>query len=560
MKVQLLQQGTPEWHAYRRQHFNASDAPAMMGCSPYKTRSELLDEYQFGASKQIDATTLALFEEGHRFEALARPLAEHLIGSDLYPVTGSSGKLSASFDGLTMDEGEGFEHKSLNNELRTAFEDIDASTAIDPGYLLPIHYRIQMEQQLLVSGAKRILFMASKWNADGSLIEEHHCWYYPDKVLREQIVAGWEQFEIDMAGERRQQPADKPVGRTPETLPALLIEVKGEVTASNLNAFREHAFAVLAGINRDLNTDQDFADAEKTVKWCGDVETRLDAAKQHALSQTSSIDTLFRTIDDIKAEARRLRLDLDKLVKARKEQIRIDAIQNATSELRLHIDALNAEIAPARLADISSYASSLKDAAHNKRTVKGLYDAINLALANIKIETRSDADHIKKNMAELRAFSLENDRFQFSQVEIAQIVHKSTEDMLNFAKLRVQSFNEQREKAAAETREAAAVEATRALEQDIQTSRVADLSAMANVAQAQDIPMVVALERAEVINLSKINERLAPIQITADGLATLGFKYIDIIKNSKLYRESDFENICVAIAKRAIDATETMKA
>lgn len=46
------------------------------------------------------------------------------------------------------------------------------------------------------------------------------------------------------------------------------------------------------------------------------MEERLEAAKRHALSQTESIDLLFRTITEISAEARDKRLMLDKRVKA----------------------------------------------------------------------------------------------------------------------------------------------------------------------------------------------------------------------------------------------------
>ena len=104
MITHTLIQGSAEWHAYRREHDNASDAPAMMGCSPYKTRNQLLHERHTGLTADVDAATQRRFDDGHRFEALARPLAEGIIGEDLYPVTGSSGRLSASFHGLTMDE------------------------------------------------------------------------------------------------------------------------------------------------------------------------------------------------------------------------------------------------------------------------------------------------------------------------------------------------------------------------------------------------------------------------------------------------------------------------
>ena len=69
------------------------------------------------------------------------------------------------------------------------------------------------------------------------------------------------------------------VGKTPDNLPALLIQVTGAVTASNLPEFKAHALEVFKGINRTLTTDQDFATAESTVKWCADVESRLAAAK-----------------------------------------------------------------------------------------------------------------------------------------------------------------------------------------------------------------------------------------------------------------------------------------
>ena len=83
MKTVNLVQGTPEWHAHRAQHLNASDAPAMMGCSPYKTRAQLIREVTTGITPEVDAATQRRFDDGHRFEELARPLAEAIIGEEL---------------------------------------------------------------------------------------------------------------------------------------------------------------------------------------------------------------------------------------------------------------------------------------------------------------------------------------------------------------------------------------------------------------------------------------------------------------------------------------------
>jgi putative phage-type endonuclease len=172
MKTHSLIQGSAEWLHYRSSHFNASDAPAMMGCSAYKTRNQLLHEMHTGLSAEVDAATQRRFDDGHRFEALARPLAEKIIDAELYPVTGSEGRLSASFDGLTMDEAICFEHKSLNDELRSVM--VEGGT----GANLALMYRVQMEQQLMISGADKCLFMASKWQGE-TLVEERHTWYTP---------------------------------------------------------------------------------------------------------------------------------------------------------------------------------------------------------------------------------------------------------------------------------------------------------------------------------------------------------------------------------------------
>ena len=110
MQVVNLVQGSPEWHAHRRNHFNASDAPAMLGVSKYTTRDQLLHQYATGLTKEVDANTQNLFDKGHKFEALARPLAENIIGEELSPMVAHEGKLSASFDGITFVGDVIFEH------------------------------------------------------------------------------------------------------------------------------------------------------------------------------------------------------------------------------------------------------------------------------------------------------------------------------------------------------------------------------------------------------------------------------------------------------------------
>ena len=62
-----------------------------------------------------------------------------------------------------------------------------------------------------------------------------------------------------------------------------------------------------------------------------------------------------------------------------------------------------------------------------------------------------------------------------------------------------------------------------------------------------------------MIRLGQINERLAPITLTADGLAQLGFAHAMTDKSAKLYRQSDFLGICAAL-QRHISAVAQPKA
>lgn len=551
-------QGSVEWLAHRAQHFNASDAPAMLGVSPYKTRAQLLREMHTGVSVDVDIATQKRFDNGHRAEALARPLAEKIIGEDLYPVVGAEGRLSASFDGLTMDETQGFEHKALNDELRAVFRQIDALGPCDdaaPGQMLPIYHRAQMEQQLMISGAERVLFMSSKFDADGNLIEEHHCWYYPDDEMRGAILHGWVQFAEDLANYTLPPAAEAaPVGKAPETLPALRIEVSGQVTASNLAEFKQTALAAIRGVNRDLKTDQDFADAEKAVKWCADVESRLKAAKEHALSQTATIDALFKALDDIGAEARTVRLDLDKLVARRKTEVKEEAVTRARRALDDHIAKLNAEIAPFRLPPIAAdFAGAIK----GLKSVASMQDKLDGLLATTKIAAEVDARAIRSNVTTFKAEAAD---FEFLFADLGQVIHKAADDF----KALVEGRIAQHKVAEAERADRKRLADEQARLQQEEAARIAaEASAKAAAVPAPVAPVLAAqpagtpasppaaapvppprADEPATLNLGEICGRLG-FTMTAAFLADrLHIQPAKVDRASKLYTDSQYQTIC----------------
>lgn len=578
MKMVTLLQGTPEWHAHRATHLNASDAPAMLGCSPYKTRAQLLREVATGIGEEHDDATLQRFADGHRYEALARPIAEQIIGEDLYPCVGTEGKYSASFDGLTLLEETAFEHKSLNNDLRACMRDEGN------GWSLPKHYQVQMEQQLLVSGAERVLFMASKWNGD-VLVEERHCWYASNTDLRAELVAGWEQFEADVAAYEHVEKAE-PVasGRAPETLPSLHISVTGMVTASNLAEFKASAMAVLSGINRELQTDDDFANAEQTVKWCKGVEERLEATKQQILGQTADIDAVFRTMDDVAAEARRVRLELDKLVKVEKDNRRTQIVANGVQSVRDHYASINAGIDAHALAVPASLQADIGAVIKGKKSISSMQDAVGTAAANAKIAASQQAERVRANVRvlemEMGTFAgLFHDRVQLCAT-------KSPEDLRNLITARIteqQRVDEQRLEAQREKiRQEEAAKLAREQQEREDAQRRADAQAEAAriaaaapapaapapaavsapvpvaaapaalspaLSQAVKSPAAPAPAQVVRIKLGDINAKIAPLTITADGLAQLGFLPVAIERASKLYDAAQLPALFTAMQK-----------
>lgn len=440
-------QGSAEWHALRAQHFTASEAPAMMGASKYQTRTDLLKLKKTGIAPEVTPSQQRIFDKGHDTEAAARPIVEGMIGEDLFPVVGTEGNLLASMDGMTMLGETLFEHKLWNESL---------VAQVRAGQLEP-HYYWQLEQQLMVSGAEKVIFVCS----DGTEANFVSLEYFPVAGRAAQLVEGWKQFEADLGTFEPVAEAVEAIGSAPENLPALRIEVTGMVTASNLEQFKAHSLAVIGAINTDLQTDQHFADADKTVKWCGDVESRLEAAKQHALSQTESIDILFKTIDDISASVRSKRLELDKLVKARKVAIRDEIVMTAAKALQSHLDKINESFGgkvrlPAVPAD---FAGAIK----GKKNIASLRDAADSELARAKIEASQLGDGIRTNLESLRSLAKDH-VFLFNDAQ--QLVLKDNDDLVALIKVRISEHQQAEEQKAEAQREKIRQEERERLEQE----------------------------------------------------------------------------------------------
>ena len=605
MRIIDLQQGSSAWHAHRANHYNASDAPAMMGCSSYKSRADLVRERATGIIPDVDEATQRRFNDGHKFEALARPLAEQITGEDFSPCVGApddeSSKLSASFDGISFAGDVAFEHKSLNDRLRAAMH--EGCTGAD----LSLEYQVQMEHQAMVSGCERILFMASKWRLDHEtgewvLEEERHCWYTPNPALRARIVAGWEQFEADVAAYVVPDAAPVMVAEAVTALPAVFAQVTGSIALKDnlpeyevaLRDFIEHRLI------RQPETDQDFANLDLQIKALKGAEAALDASEEQALSQAEMLSAFKRQKDMLHKLTRDTRLAAEKLLAAEKERVKAVQVQRGQKAFADHIAGLNTRLGKPYMPQVPcDFAGAIK----GKRTVESLVNAVDTELARAKIAANEIADRIQINLATLRELAGQH---AFLFADTAAIVLKAPDDLTTLVKARIAEHAAQeaarieaeRQRIRAEEQEKARREAE-ALAEQREKERQAEIAHAALLARQESEAKAVAeavteqARRPEVapgkplapapapiaaapvaggiapavatgdaaddgatLTLGQLNALLSPIKLDAAGIEALGF-HVTRVRAAVHFQEAQFPALLARLVQHIHNIHQT---
>lgn len=525
-----LVQGSPEWHKHRATALNASDAPAMMGVSKYRSRADLIRERATGIVPEVDAATQRLFDRGHMAEAAARQYAEASIGEELYPVILARDvdglPLSASLDGQTMDGATVWEHKLFSESL---------VAQVLAGELEP-HYFWQLEQQLLVSGAERVIFTTSDGTTENSESLEYRA--VPGRA--EALIAGWKQFQADVA-EYQPEPAaaPAPVAAPVEGFGALSLRVEGRVLASNLDAFKAGAESFIARLPKasELETDQDFADAEAAVKACGEAESRIKAAIDAALAQMSDVDAVMRAAGTVSETIRAARLALDKAVKAEKENRRAAIVSAGVKSVLDHYASINATLGEYSIGAPASLSAELGAAIKGKRTISSITDAVDAAVANSKIEASQQADKVRASIVVIDehkdALHLLPDRVALAHSLTPDVLRSVIRDRLDDAR----------------AKEAARIERIRAEEQ-VKAEKESVPVGLSTHDPARVNPSFLPgnhIPARSTVKLGQINEAIGPLSITADGLASLGFLPVGTERAAKLYDANQFDAMRAAM-------------
>lgn len=188
-----VQQGSEQWKAFRNQHFTASDAAAILEIEgAYRSKESVLSEKKYGYKELLNAFTRQIFADGHAAEDSARAIIEEQYGIALAPVVEvlDGTKLAASYDGITLDGEIIWEHKHFTGSKRAQKRLEMARSGEVADYDLA-----QIQQQLLVSSAKKCLFTVS----DGTEMVMATVEVLPDQNWFERIRNGWSNFERELA-------------------------------------------------------------------------------------------------------------------------------------------------------------------------------------------------------------------------------------------------------------------------------------------------------------------------------------------------------------------------
>lgn len=405
-----LIQGSLEWKEFRESHLVASEAPVIMGDSPHMKRDELLNLKTTGDEKEINEwVEKFVFAKGHEYEALARPIAEERKGESLFPVTGTRVvdglKMLASFDGVTMFEGDHWEHKSLNEKLRAFFEH---------GGELPLMYVWQLEHQMLVLGTESCIFSAS----DGTEENYFEVRYQSIPERREQLIEGWKLFLKDWKSHVVREPETEVIPAAQTQLPAVSVRLDGQIAViSNLDKFGTALTAYVEQLNLEPETDQEFADLEAACKNLKKAEEALQAAEDNALAQMAAVEEMRRTKAHYYEISRQARLAGEKAVKAQKQAIKIKIAHEAKAQFDEHIATLNKALGGDYMPAI---ATDFNGAMKNKRTVDSLRSAANDECARARIEANRIAGRIEANLETLQTVASAHQFLFADKVQLVQ--------------------------------------------------------------------------------------------------------------------------------------------
>lgn len=176
-----LIQGTQEWLQWRRNHIGASEASAILGLNPFRTKLSVWEEKVLGWEQPINQKMI----DGTKGEQAARDAYEKMSGRLVAPIVAESTEypfISASFDGMSLLLDHAVEIKCGRSSHKYA----------QLGEIAP-YYIPQLQQQMYVAGLDSIHYF-SYYNGEGILLTEYRSEEFIKKMV-EKLIEFWDNVQ-----------------------------------------------------------------------------------------------------------------------------------------------------------------------------------------------------------------------------------------------------------------------------------------------------------------------------------------------------------------------------
>jgi len=170
-----VEQGSQEWLDLRKNYIGASDAPIIMGDSPWTTPYQLWLQ-KTGLAKPKPKTSS--MERGISLEPIARQKFIDNFGIEVLPAVCKHDDipwLLASFDGLSADEKTVVEIKCPNHE--------DHFLAAKK--MVPAKYQAQLQHQLYIAGVEKMYYASFYGNELACFLVERNDKYIDNLLIKE---------------------------------------------------------------------------------------------------------------------------------------------------------------------------------------------------------------------------------------------------------------------------------------------------------------------------------------------------------------------------------------
>jgi len=179
-------QGSQEWLEYRRTRGGASEVAALFECSPFMPKNAF-ELYQVKTGEREVFVNDAM-RFGNRNEPAARAKLEDMLGESLEPQVLEDSKnprIVASLDGQTIDG-----QTIVEIKCPPKGKESKAWKALEDNGKPDRHYYLQIQQQLMCSGAKFCLFAVYDADADQVLTSQ----VVAEPALHDEIREKWAAF------------------------------------------------------------------------------------------------------------------------------------------------------------------------------------------------------------------------------------------------------------------------------------------------------------------------------------------------------------------------------